>query len=216
MKIYAFSGLGVDERVFQFLQLDHELIHIEWLPPTQRETLPEYAKRLSKSINTREPFGLLGVSFGGMIAIEVAKKLNPHFTVLISSAARASELPPIVRFIRITKLYKFIPFGLVKVFPFPVVWLFSTRNKSMLKQIIQETDFVFLKWAFGSIVHWKNEEVPENCYTIHGTKDRLIPLRGKADFPVIQGGHFMIVDKADEISQIIKNEVLSAFSDKIS
>lgn len=208
MKIYAFSGLGVDKRVFQFLQLDHKLIYIEWIPPGKNESLLGYAKRLSKPINTSEPFGLLGVSFGGMIAIEVAKMLNPHFTVLISSAARASELPPIVRFIRVTKLHKFIPFGLVKVFPFPVVWLFSTRNKSMLKQIIQETDLVFLKWAFGSIVHWKNEEIPENCFKIHGTKDRLIALRDKADFPVKQGGHFMIVDKADEISQIIKNEVL--------
>jgi len=69
MKIYLIGGLGADERVFKYLKLDCETQVIKWLEPKQKETIISYSKRLLKQINQEENFALLGVSFGGIIAI---------------------------------------------------------------------------------------------------------------------------------------------------
>ncbi|MGB0839278.1 MAG: hypothetical protein ACPGXL_04005 [Chitinophagales bacterium] len=33
MKLYGISGLGADQRVFQYLNLDCELIPLDWIEP---------------------------------------------------------------------------------------------------------------------------------------------------------------------------------------
>ena len=86
MKLYAISGLGADERVFQFLKLNHKLIPLPWLTPEKNESIEKYAKRMAEMINTEDEFGILGLSFGGLVAVELSKLLNPKVTVLISSA----------------------------------------------------------------------------------------------------------------------------------
>lgn len=85
MTLYAISGLGADERVFQYLKLEHELIPIPWLTPENGEPIEWYAKRMAAKINTEEEFVILGVSFGGLVAVEMSKILKPTITVLISS-----------------------------------------------------------------------------------------------------------------------------------
>ena len=40
-----------------------------------------YAKRMAGKINTEEEFGILGVSFGGLVAVEMSKILKPKMTV---------------------------------------------------------------------------------------------------------------------------------------
>ncbi len=70
--------MGVNESLYRNLKLnDCAIFHIKWLTPFKNETLPDYAMRLSKQIDTTQPFALIGVSFGGMVCIEIAKKLNP-------------------------------------------------------------------------------------------------------------------------------------------
>jgi len=49
--IYCLSGLGANEKVFQFLDLSFaKPVFIQWLPPRQNETLRQYALRLKENI----------------------------------------------------------------------------------------------------------------------------------------------------------------------
>jgi len=77
MKIYCISGLGADRRVFKNLKLEAELIFVDWIIPKKKEHISSYASRLATVINQDEEFGLLGVSFGGLIAVEMNKVLIP-------------------------------------------------------------------------------------------------------------------------------------------
>jgi len=72
--VYFISGLGADERVFQFLDLS-EIEHrfIKWNVPQKNESLPSYCKRLTEQINVQQEVILIGISFGGMIAQEITK-----------------------------------------------------------------------------------------------------------------------------------------------
>jgi len=95
MKIYCFSGLGADERVFSFLKLNpyFDLVPVDWIEPLANENLEEYSIRISKRIQTKKSFGIMGVSFGGLIAQEVSEILNPKFTLVISSINKLEQIP---------------------------------------------------------------------------------------------------------------------------
>jgi len=76
----------------------------------------------------------------------------------------------------------------------------------MLGEIIRDTDPKFIKWALKTIIKWRSDFKPLNCIRIHGTRDKLIPLKGEAIL-VKDGQHFMIVDRAAEVSTIINNQI---------
>ena len=72
--------------------------------------------------------------------------------------------------------------------------------------MIKDTDNTFLRWAIHQIVNLKNEVHLDNVVSIHGTSDRLLPHRD-ADFKIENGGHLMIINKASEISKVIKRVI---------
>lgn len=209
MKIYCISGLGADRRVFDYLNLDLELIPIDWIEPKTHESIQDYSLRLSKFIDTRSDFGILGVSFGGLVAIEISKTLKPSFTILISSVATKTEIPSLYRLVGKSGFLKHIPEYLFN----PPLWLahylFGAKNTDLLDKILNDTDLRFTKWAINQLVHWNNEDRIQNLIRVHGTKDKLLPYRGKGDVEFVKNGeHLMIVDEAEEVSRII-NEVIN-------
>jgi len=206
MKLYMIGGLGADERVFKFLKLNFETQIIKWIEPKPKEKLKEYSNRLLNQINQDEEFGILGVSFGGIVAIEISKLIKPKKLILISSVETSKQLPRTYIVFGKTQILKLIPNQLIKP-PKPLLgFLFGAEDKQLLKQIINDTKPEFIRWALNSIINWSNKETPIKAIRIHGTKDRLIPLKGKAT-EVNDGGHFMIVDKAEEISKLVNEQM---------
>ena len=92
-EIYIFSGLGADERVFQNLDFTgFSEIFINWIIPESGETIENYSTKLLNQIKSDKPT-LIGLSFGGLIAIEVAKQIQTETVIIISSAKTKSEIP---------------------------------------------------------------------------------------------------------------------------
>ena len=209
MKLYGISGLGADKRVFDYLTLNYSFIPIEWIEPLTNETIEDYSIRFSQSIHTQEDFGIIGVSFGGLIAVEISKRLHPKVTVLISSAETKSELRLIYRVVGKTKLLRLIPEFLFDPPRIIANWVFGAENTKLLDQILSDTDLKFAKWAVNQLTDWKNNERLSNpILKIAGTKDKLIPPHKNNNSKLIEkGAHFMIVDRANEISQIINEEI---------
>jgi pimeloyl-ACP methyl ester carboxylesterase len=208
--IYLLSGLGADKRVYDFIDLSgHNLTHVEWIAPLDSEPLENYAKRLAKQIHSKEPV-LIGVSFGGMMAIELGKLVETEKIILISSAKTRFDIPFYFRFIGWLKLHKLVPTALLKDVNWLTYWLFgaeSASERKLLTEIIKDTDPKFLKWAIDKIVTWRNEAIPSNVKHIHGTRDRLLPFRA-ADFKIDNGGHLMIVNNGKEISDVLRKTIL--------
>lgn len=209
MKIYGISGLGADKRVFKYLKLNCEFVPIDWIPPLKKESIESYSLRLSEVIDTNEEFGILGVSFGGLVATEISKRLNPKLTILISTAEMHQELRNIYRFFGKMGIINLLPKQLFNPPRFLAHWIFGTQNKQLLNAILDDTDLGFAKWAVGELLTWKNtEKIKNTCLKIGGTKDKLIPPSPSENTILIENGaHFMIVDRAEEISEIINNEL---------
>ena len=89
MKAYFFSGLGADKKAFGQLQFPENIdpVFIDWIQPIPDEPIESYAKRISGSIDDSQPFILVGLSFGGIMATEVIEFVSPHKTILISSVS---------------------------------------------------------------------------------------------------------------------------------
>lgn len=209
--IFIFSGLGADERVFQKLDLSNfEVIYIKWIIPRADETIEEYASRLVCQITEKKPI-LIGLSFGGIMAIEVSKQIETEKILLISSVKTRKEIPFYFRFAGKLRLNKFIPAKILKNANFMTNWFFGTSSnfdKEILQQILRETDPIFLKWAIDRLLHWSHNQVMENIFHLHGTKDRILPSRYlKCDVLVEGGGHLMVLNKATQVSEILNNHL---------
>ena len=206
--IYLISGLGADERIFQNLDFgQYQPKHIKWIEPEKEENLKDYALRLSEQIITANPT-ILGVSFGGMIAIEVAKQIECQQVIIVSSAKTKYEIPSIYRFFGQLKLHKLVPITMLKQANFLTYWFFGMTikaEKQLLKNILRDTDKAFLKWAIDAILKWENTEGMTNVVHLHGNSDRILPLKNikQVDFVIENGGHLMIYNQAKTITEVL-------------
>ena len=206
-------GLGVDERLFSCLTLDPRFPQtvIKWIPPVKNENLAAYAARLASQIPPAGKLIFIGVSFGGIIATELAKLFSPELTVIISSIKSKTELPYYYRLAGALKLPYWLPLNFAKHFHAGQHFFFGPKTpteKKMLHQIIRETDIGFVKWALTQIARWPNKTVVPNLVHLHGTHDKLLLAAHLRNFiPIKKGTHFMIMSEAALISQIINQEL---------
>jgi len=206
--IYIFSGLGADERVFQkldFTGLAFTFIH--WTIPQENETIEDYATRILSQIKTTKPI-LIGLSFGGIMAVEVAKQIDTQKVILIASAKTKTEIPFYYRLAGQLKIHRLLPTKLLTKSNFISNWFFGVNSifdKELLKTILKETNTTFLTWAIDKVVGWTNQTELKNLKHIHGTADRILPIRFvRCDFKINYGGHFMTLNKAQELTKLIR------------
>lgn len=212
--IYFISGLGADRRAFRKLIFpeNFDCIYLDWIHPLPAETLEQYAHRISEPIDNSKPFFLIGLSFGGMIATEISKKLKPNHTFLISSVPVFYQLPWYYKVAGRLRLQKIVPLSLMKTgnsIGLKFLGAKTEDEKLLLKQLIEDSDPRFIKWALNSILNWRNTIRPNNLTHIHGTSDHILPMKNTIVDHLIKGGsHFMVYARADEIRKIISEAII--------
>lgn len=209
MKIFAISGLGADRRVYDYLTLEHELIPIDWIKPEGKEGIEHYSKRLIDlyNIGVDEDFGLMGVSFGGLIAVEIAKQHKPKFTILVSSVETKDELSALLKLVGKSRLLEILPEKLFNPPKALAHFMFGTDKKELLNSILDDADLGFTKWAISQLLNWQNETKIPHLIKIGGSKDKMLPPEGENITIIDQGEHFMIVDRAQEISKVLNEKI---------
>lgn len=204
MKIFAFSGLGVDQRVFANLNIKAELIYLPWLNVDPKTELKDFAQQYLELLPQNEKFGILGVSFGGLMAIELSKISKPEFTILISSTEGHHGIPSLFRALGKLGLSKILP----SKFFIPPIWLanyfFERKDKDLLRKIILDSDPEFNKWSVNQLLQWRNHQKLNKVLHIHGKADKLIPCPNNPEIiKIANAGHFMIHDEGPLLSQIL-------------
>ncbi len=210
-RIYCISGLGANEKVFSRLQLPgYELVFLQWIVPEQNETISAYAQRMAALIPEERPF-VAGVSFGGMVAVEISKLIEVEKLILISSVTTRQDLPWWMRTAGVLRLHK-----LFRPRPHPILYPIenyflgaaSKSEKKIANQFRQTVNDYFLQWSINEIVTWRNVTKPINTIQIHGTADKLFPVRrAKVKYLIEKGGHFMVYNRAEEVSAIMLQEL---------
>lgn len=214
--IYCISGLGADEKVFSYLQLPgYNIVFLPWLVPNKNDTIEGYAKKMLASIHEPNPI-LMGLSFGGMMCVEIAKLIPIKHIIIISSIKTNIELPLWMKVCGKLKLNKVIPIKQYKI-------LQPLQNKRLGVTTIQEKKLAnyyrtiinqqYLQWAVQQILNWQNKIIPTSITHIHGDKDKMFPIKNmQVNIAIKNGGHFMIMNKANEVSKAILHTLQSTFN----
>ncbi len=180
---------------------------MSWIDPVLDESLQSYAHRMMKhhGVDQVESPILLGLSFGGMLVTEIAKLIPGSKAILVSTSETRDELPLSIKAGARIKVNKYIP----DMFLHPPIELaskfFGTEKKELLQAILNDSDTSFTKWALGAIGNWDNEKRLTDRLKIHGTSDLVIPFSDESAIAIKGGTHFMIIDRADEVSSVINS-----------
>ena len=213
-RIYLIPGQGADHRLFNNLEIEgkYEIVHIKYFTPKKHTSLSEYAKQLAVQIDTTQPFILIGVSLGGMLACEISKFTNPVKTIIISSAKSRKELPRQYTFQRKFPLYKIVGPRLAKAgakILQPLVEPDRNKEKETFKNMLADKDPKFLRRSIEMILNWDRESNASDVIHIHGEKDNTIPLKNvNADYVIADGSHMMTLTRGKEVGRIV-SEILN-------
>ena len=197
-RLVVIPGMGADFRLFAGISFPNwEMEILDYIPHRPGESLRDYALRMLDGVPKNEAFALLGVSMGGMLAVEMAKERKVEKLVLISSAKGRSELPWRLRIQTQLPLLHLLPSGIVPYFYGLASWAMGIKNKKgrdLFVDMSRKARVAFFKWAIVAIGRWDNQEHPK-CLHIHGTKDLVLPVLGQKNVIWIEGGTHWIIQQ---------------------
>ncbi|ANH80547.1 hypothetical protein A8C56_05680 [Niabella ginsenosidivorans] len=213
-KVYCIPGFGVDEKIYGNLKIENAALHfINWLDPEEGESFRHYCQRMSEPIDSEDPV-IIGISFGGMVAQEIAAFRKVKLIILISSIKTRAEMPLSMRIAGTLRLNRLFPVKMIQ----QSNQVYKIANRRLGAYTKEEQEFAnvyrknakisYVNWSFDQILNWRSGGTPEKMIHIHGSKDRIFPIRTiQADFIIEGGTHMMIWNRSQEISRIINDQL---------
>lgn len=219
-RLLLLPGVGADRRLFDEQRSCAADLHIiEWIDPAApNEPLAEYAQRLAATLDTSRPFVIGGASFGGMVALELARHIAADAVILIASCRSPWLLPSSYRFLRACT--DFVPdalFGRSFVAAPLIASRFGVRSREhreLFSDMLRQTPPSFIRWAVRAIFGWPGiDNLPVPIHHIHGEDDRIVPLRCvKPDAVVEHAGHMLNVTHPAKVNAFIDGAMSSSTS----
>lgn len=210
--VYFIPGLGADERLFSQLNITGiEERYLNWIEPDDCITIADYAARYIPMIDTSEPFYIIGMSMGGMIAVELQKHISPEKMILVSTVKTRNELPPQLRTVAKMRLNALLSGSVIQnlsgLIDVVVRWQTKTQRE-LFMDMLHNCSPQFLEFAINACINWSNETMPHNYIHLHGNRDPLFPGRRAKHAEIIEGGnHFMIYEMGEELTRRIQHHL---------
>ena len=212
-KLYYIPGMGTDERVFQRLAPllpdafePHYLLHQP--PKHAKEPLVDYAARLAETLEPEPtPPTFLGLSLGGPIALELARRTPNARVILLSTFKGQQERPLFFSVAQHLPLHQLIPYDYTRrMVPRLARWsgLATAEESQLLRDMFDASNALHFAWGREAIVHWSNTWLPEHWLHINGTLDHIFQRANPKATHLIQGGtHNMVLNRAEELALLI-------------
>ncbi|RYY36929.1 MAG: alpha/beta hydrolase [Sphingobacteriaceae bacterium] len=207
-RVFLIPGLGADCRIYKHINIEnYEVVSCNWIEPDLNDTLETYAQKIINQFNIQTGDIVIGNSMGGIVAVEIAKKIQVKKAIIISSIKTDSESPLYFRFFRRFPVFQRIPGKWFSSFDFllkPIFGKVSNRNVMLFNDMLKNTPPAFIKWAMRAILSWHNDIVPPNVYHITGDSDFIFPYKRIKGAQIVKGGtHLMIFTKAKELNRLL-------------
>lgn len=209
-KVFLIAGMGADTRIYNRIDIPekYEVVPVDWIESHKTDTLTTYAQKLIYQYNINPKSIVIGNSLGGMLAIEIAKKVDLQKTILISSIKTVDEAPFYFKVFRAAPIFKLFTdkmLGMVKYLVKPVIGLKNKDEYWLFRDMYEKTSCRFLRWSMGAVLLWDNKEVPDNVYHISGDRDLVFNYKRLKNATIVKGGtHLMVFDRAREINKWLK------------
>jgi pimeloyl-ACP methyl ester carboxylesterase len=212
--VYFMPGLAASSSIFERIKLDENIFEmhlLEWEIPQPKETLSDYALRISKNIKHENPV-LVGVSFGGILVQEISKHIKTRKVIIISSVRSNLEFPRRMKIGKKTKAYKLIPMQLILNIEKFAKFSFGEKVNKRIKlyeKFLSVRDLGYLQWAVESVILWDRDKIDENVVHIHGDQDEVFPIKYINKCIIVKGGtHIMILNKYKWLNENLPSIIL--------
>ena len=209
---HLISGLGADKMAFCALGkfTEAKLNYVDWISNAKDESLSSYATRLIELNKIAKEDTLIGLSFGGLVAQEIANQLGMELVILISSFRDKRDLKPIFENLLKMGAYKLIPSVKLNSLNSFVRGMFNSQSeesKKVLNEMLNKTDIELTKWSIQKIDESDNTSGGRTkIYNIIGDSDKLVKnWEVENTYEIVGGGHFMVFENAFEITGILKS-----------
>jgi pimeloyl-ACP methyl ester carboxylesterase len=208
-RLVVFSGMGADARLFQSIRIpETEIFTPDHAEPAPEETLTEYAARIADGLNIQPADIVGGISFGGMLAGEIARQRPVAGLILLGSCLRPDRLPRSYRWIE--RFGCFIPDFVLSFRSWRpwIRWRFApltSEAETCLIEMANSYPTAQIR-AFGRmIMGWTGvDDITCPVLSIHGDLDRVIPLKSAApDIILKDAGHAFTLTHPDETTSAI-------------
>lgn len=205
--IYILSGLGADGRVFSRINFPENHTHLAWIENKPNESLQGYAARMAQKIEHPNPI-IIGLSFGGIVAQEIAAIISVKEVTLISTIRSLYDSPWYFNLAGKLGVIHLIPNLILAKPNIFVAYAFSLtaeEDKTVLNSCFDTTTAAHIKWALKHIVKWKGLESNTPIFQIHSRQDRIFTSRKSLANTCIGGGHFAVYTNARELNEILSD-----------
>lgn len=208
MEILLIPGLGTDRRLFSRLDLSGLPVRIlEWPDYKQGCTLVDIARMLQEQVPPDRPHILAGVSMGGMVAQELALLTKPQHVLLISSWTGPHEWTWTTRLGATIRVQRVITdAGMRGIWPLKQ-WFVGQGDAEvdeLLFDMACAEGASKIRNGLDAIFRWEGSRWKGPVTRIHGDADRVTPLRFPAEYTIAGGSHSMVIYKADEVGQALR------------
>jgi pimeloyl-ACP methyl ester carboxylesterase/N-acetylglutamate synthase-like GNAT family acetyltransferase len=211
-RLVLLPGVGTTARLLDPQRAAFPSLEVpEWLEPQRGESLPSYGSRMARALEPVEGDLVLGgISFGGMVALEMARHLRARVVTLIASCRSASALTvpahALARVMSRMPNAAFTPPPPLSTF---AAWALGARTppqRALVHELIRTARPGFAKWGLHAIVAWHPKADPACAVrAIHGADDRLIRARRvRAEREVPDAGHLVNVTHAEEVNAFLR------------
>lgn len=212
--VYFMPGLAASPLIFERINLPanaFEVFYLEWEIPLEKESLKDYASRISEKITHKNPV-LVGVSFGGILVQEISKCIAVQKVIIISSVKSNAELPRRMKFAKATGAYKLLPVSLAHKVESIARFSFGAKINERLelyKKFLSVRDKKYLAWAIEQVVLWDRNQADETVIHIHGDADEVFPTKYINGYIPLKGGtHIMIINRYKWLNENLPDIIL--------
>jgi len=209
-RLYMFAGMNRNTRVFRKqLQAIPNSIIVPLPQPNKNESLNHYALRVVESVRFDDNPFLVGISFGGIVALEVAPLVNARCCFLISSIRSPDQLPPAFRFFRLMSFKAERTLQAVSITAAAIPHVLRTPSTTRLANI-RGINGAWHRWAISAVLRWKPNPAIASVpiLQLHGQRDTLFPARYvRADIVVPDAGHLLPITHSQIVNELLVREM---------
>ena len=227
-RIILFPGLGADPRMFakQKQRFGDDLLCPDWLDPETDEPFDGYVRRWASQLapvpGDDRPLFLGGVSFGGMVAMQMARHMKPKAVILIGSCRSVRSKP--ARWQVARRISDLIPDRLLgrRVLGLGALWVslldrLDDEHRSLLIKMAAESDPKRMRHNGHACADWdfdyRSESQFPPVHQIHGRLDAIIPLvPGDPDTLIPNGRHLISFSHPHTVNAYILSVVKAHLS----
>ena len=193
-----------------------------WIEPGAGDDLPGYARRMAAVIEARvdrrRRLLLGGSSFGGMLALEVARILRPDGVVLIGSCRDLRGVrPSLAALLPIAPRVPLVAHRLFARLGWWASFAFGARDdddRRLFAAMLRSSPPRRVQWACGAMAGWRPLPLPGvPVFALHGGDDRLLPAeRARSSDPevvVVAGaGHLLPLTHPEPTNAFLRSVLL--------